>query len=77
MFRVTDVFSIGDSLSVTLDGDADKITNGCKLVDDSGDIIVVKSVAMIRYEDPQYIGKNVTILIDKCSIATGSTLSIV
>ena len=76
MFRVTDIFPIGDSLSVTLDGDRDKITNGCKLTDDKGNIIAVKSVAMVRYVDPQYIGKNVTVLIDKCDIAVGSTLSI-
>ncbi|MBD5138954.1 MAG: hypothetical protein HDT24_06580 [Ruminococcus sp.] len=76
MFRVIDILPIGNNLSVALDGDIDKIANGCKLVDDSGNVIVVKSVAMVRYTDPQYIGKNVTVLIDKCDIAVGSTLSI-
>lgn len=76
MLRVTDIFQIGDNLSVTLDGDGDKITNGCKLVDDSGNVIVVKSVAMVRYDAPQYIGKDITVLIDKCDIAVGSTLSL-
>lgn len=76
MFKVTDILPIGNNLSVTLDGDSNKIANGCKLVDDSGNVIVVKSVAMVRYTDPKYIGKNVTVLIDKCDIAIGSTLSI-
>ena len=76
MLRVTDILSIGNSLSVALDGDIDKIANGCKLIDDRGNVIVVKSVAMVRYTDPQYIGKNVTVLIDKCDITVGSTLSI-
>lgn len=76
MLRVTDIFPIGDSLSVTLNGDSDKITNGCKLTDNKGNIISVKSVAMVRYVEPQYIDKNITILIDKCDISVGSTLSI-
>ncbi len=76
MFRVTDILPIGNNLSITLDGDSDKITNGCKLVDDSGNVIIVKSVAMVRYTDPQYIGNDITVLIDKCDIAVGSTLSI-
>lgn len=76
MLKVTDIFPIGNSLSVTLDGDSDKIANGCKLVDDNGNVIVVKSVATVRYTDSQYIGKDITVLIDKCDIAVGSTLSI-
>lgn len=76
MLRVTDILPIGNSLSVTLDGGIDKIANGCKLIDGNGNVIVVKSVAMVRYTDPQYIGNNVTVLIDKCDIAVGSTLSI-
>ncbi|MEZ3454454.1 MAG: hypothetical protein K1W17_08800 [Oscillospiraceae bacterium] len=76
MFKVTDILPIGNGLSITLDGNSDKITNGCKLVDDSGNVIVVKSVAMVRYTDPQYIGNDVTVLVDKCDIAVGSTLSI-
>ncbi|MCX4257484.1 MAG: hypothetical protein OSJ54_11265 [Oscillospiraceae bacterium] len=76
MFKVTDILPIGGGLSITLDGDSGKITNGCKLIDDNGNVIVVKSVAMVRYTDPQYIGKDVTVLVDKCDIAVGSTLSI-
>ena len=76
MLRVTDILPIGSELSVTLDGDSEKITNGCKLVDDNGNVVVVKSVAMVRYTDPQYIGKDITVLIDKCDISVGSTLSI-
>lgn len=76
MFRVTGILPIGGSLSITLDGDRNKITNGCKLVDDSGNVIVVKSVAMVRYTDPKYIGNDITVLVDKCDIAVGSMLSI-
>lgn len=76
MFRVTGILPIGGSLSITLDGDRDKIINGCKLVDDSGNVIVVKSVAMVRYTDPKYIGNDITVLVDKCDIAVGSMLSI-
>lgn len=76
MLRVTDIFPIGGSLSVTLEGDIDKITGSCKLIDGKGNIIEIKSVAMVKYADPQYIGKNITVMIDKCDIAVGSTLSI-
>ncbi len=77
MLKVTDVFQVGNSLSVTLDGESDKITNGCKLIDDNGNIVVVRSVAMIRHNDPEYIGKNITVLVDKCDIEVGSMLSMV
>lgn len=76
MLKVTGILPVGGSLSVTLDGSIDKISNGCRLVDGSGNVIVVKSVAMVRYTDPQYIGRNVTVLIDKCDISVGSVLSI-
>lgn len=76
MFKVTGILPIGSDLSITLDGDSKKIKNGSKLVDDNGNVIVIKSVAMVRYTDPQYIGNDVTVLVDKCDIAVGSTLSI-
>ncbi|MCM1022696.1 MAG: hypothetical protein NC395_01395 [Prevotella sp.] len=76
MLKVTDILQIGNSLSVTLDGDSGKIANGCKLVDDRGNIIVVKSVAMVRYDDVRYIGNDITVLVDKCDISVGSILSI-
>ena len=76
MFKVTDILPVGDNLSVTLDGDSEKIANGCRLVDVNGNIIVVRSVAMVKYTDPQHIGKNITVLIDKCDLTVGSILSI-
>ena len=61
MLKVIDILPIGNSLSVALDGSIDKISNGCKLVDNNGNVIIVRSVAMVRYTDPKYIGKNVTV----------------
>lgn len=52
MFKVLDVFKIGDMLSVTLDGKCEKLKNGTKLCDKSGRIYEVVSVAMIRYNEP-------------------------
>lgn len=49
MFKVLDVFKIGDMLSVTLDGKCEMLKNGTKLYDKSGRTYEVVSVAMTRY----------------------------
>ncbi len=77
MLKVIDTFLIGTTLSVTLEGRCDNISNGSRLVDSNGNIIVVKSVAMTRHDNPADISKNTTILIDYCDIKKGSELSIV
>ncbi len=76
MLKVMDIFQVGNGLSVTLDGETDKVTNGCKLIDGNGNTVVVKSVAMIRHNDPEHIDKNIIVLVDKCDIAIGSIFSI-
>jgi len=75
MLKVMDIFQVGNDLSITLDGETDKVTNGCKLIDSNGNTVVVKSVAMIRHNDPEYFDKNIIVLVDKCDIAIGSMLS--
>lgn len=76
MYRVLDVFPIGEMLSVTLEGCCDKLANGSRLVDGDGNVIVVRSVAMTRYDNPSDISKSTTILIDSCPIDKGTELSI-
>ena len=70
MFKVLDVFKIGDMLSVTLDGKCEMLKNGTKLYDE------VVSVAMTRYNDPSDIAKSTTVLLKACDIETGSELFI-
>lgn len=57
MYRVLDVFPVGKMLSVTLDGAFEGISNGTRLVDGDGNMIVVQSVAMTRHNDPADIKK--------------------
>lgn len=76
MLKVLDVFPIGDMLSVTLEGSCEQLKNGCKLVDSSGNIIIVNSVAMTRHINPSDINKNATIMINLCELSKGSELSI-
>ena len=73
MFKVLDVFKIGDMLSVTLDGKCEMLK---KLYDKSGRTYEVVSVAMTRYNDPSDIAKSTTVLLKACDIKTGSELFI-
>ena len=76
MFRVLDVFPIGTMLSIPLEGTCEEIANGSKLIDSNGNEIVVKSVAMTRYNNPSDISKSTTIIVDMCNIKKGNELSI-
>ena len=76
MFKVLDVFPVGKMLSVTLEGKCKEITNGIKLVDNAGNIIVVDSVAMTRHTNPEDINSNTTIFVEAKSIERGSEWSI-
>lgn len=76
MLKVIDIFPLGNRLSVTLDGVSDSIKNGSRLVDSHGNAIQVISVGMVRYTDPEEIGKTTTILVDKCDLDVGTELSI-
>lgn len=76
MLKVIDVFEVGKMMSVTLKGPCDGISNGTRLIDSDGNIIVVQSVAMTRYEDPTDIKNSTTILVASCDIHKDSELSI-
>ena len=76
MFKVLDVFKIGDMLSVTLGGKCEMLKNGTKLYDKSGRTYEVVSVAMTRYSDPSDIAKSTTVLLKACDIETGLELFI-
>ena len=76
MLKVIDIFPIGNRLSVTLDGVNDNIKNGSRLFDSHGNAIQVISVGMVKYTDPEEIGKTTTILVEKCDLDVGTELSI-
>lgn len=76
MLKVLDVFPIGNMLSVTLEGPCADIKNGCKLIDNNGNTIVVVSVAMTRHNNPKDIKENTTIMINSCSLQKGTELFI-
>ena len=76
MLKVLDVFPIGNMLSVTLEGSCDSLKNGSKLVDNSGNVIVVVSVAMTRHENPTDINKSTTVMVNSCKLKKGAELSI-
>lgn len=74
MFKVVDVFRIGDRMSVTLEGKCESLKNGSRLVDDKGNPVNVISVGTTRHENPSDITRYTTILVAPCEIEKGSTL---
>lgn len=74
MFKVIDVFKIGDRMSVTLEGKCETLKNGSKLVDADGNQINVISVGTTRHENPADIARYTTILVSPCEIKKGSAL---
>lgn len=76
MFKVLNVFKVGNMLSVTLDGKCEMLKNGIRLYDKNGRTYEVVSVAMTRYKDPSDIAKITTVLLKDCDIKTGSELFI-
>ena len=74
MFKVVDVFKIGDRMSVTLDGRCEALKNGSKLIDDKGNPIDVISVGTTRHENPSDIAKYTTILVSPCKLEKGNIL---
>lgn len=76
MLKVLDVFPIGNMLSVTLEGSCDNIKNGCKLIDNDGNTVVVVSVAMTRHNNPADINKSTTVMVNSCQLKKGTELSI-
>jgi hypothetical protein len=76
MFKVLDVFKVGDMLSVTLEGKCDLLKNGSKLTDGNGSIYEVVSVGMTRHNNPSDIVKSTTILVKSCNLEKGNELFI-
>ena len=76
MLKILDVFPIGKMLSVTLEGPCEDIKSGCRLVDSSGNTVVVLSVAMTRHNNPADINKSTTVMINSCPLKKGTELSI-
>ena len=76
MFEVVEVFKIGDLLSVTLKGKCEKIKNGSKLEDESGNVYDVISVGMTRHDNPSDISLSTDVLMLPCDLEKGEKLFI-
>lgn len=76
MYKVIDVFQLGNMLSVTVSGNGEGIKNGTRLVDGKGQLITVQSVAMTKNLNPGDISQCTTLLVTGCDIKKGSELSI-
>lgn len=76
MLKVLYVFPIGKMLSVTPEGPCEDIKSAGKLVDSSGNTVVVLSVAMPRHNNPADINKSTTVMINSCTLKKGTELSI-
>lgn len=74
MFKVIDVFKIGENLSVTFEGKCDNLKNGSKLKDINGNIYNIISVGMTRYDTPEDISKSTTVLLSPCNLSEGNIL---
>lgn len=76
MFKVIDVFKIGENISVTFEGKCEGIKNGSRLVDTNGNEYNIISVAMANYSDPRDMAKSTTVLMHPCDIEKGKLLQI-
>ncbi len=76
MLKVLGVMTIGGRTAITLEGSGHDIKNGSKLIDKNGNEIIVISVGMMNFANPDDIGKYTTVLVDSCSLTEGSELSI-
>lgn len=76
MLKIVNSFKVGNMLSVTVDGNCDKIKNGSRLKDAAGNFYEVVSVGMTRYNNPKDISKSTTILIAPCTLEKDSELFI-
>lgn len=76
MFKVLDVFKIGENVSVTFEGRCETIKNGSRLKDSAGKSYNVISVGMTRHENPGDISKSTTVLLEQCDLEKGRVLFI-
>ena len=74
MFKVVDVFNVGNMLSATIEGKCENIKNGVILCDADGNSYTVMSVGMTRYLNPHDIAKSTTILVTPGTLKSGSNL---
>lgn len=74
MFKVVDVFNVGNMLSATIEGKCEEIKNGVILCDADGNSYTVLSVGMTRHHNPHDIAKSTTILVTPCTLKRGSNL---
>ena len=76
MFKIIDVFHVGEKLSITVEGNCSEIKNGSRLTDKKGNVYIVDAVGMTRYDDPKDISKVTTLLVTPVFIEKGSELFI-
>ena len=76
MIKVLDIFPIGDKISVTLEGNCDRIKNGSKLIGADNTEFKVLSVATTRNDNPADFSKTTTVLMPNCNIKRGYELKI-
>ena len=76
MFMVVDVFIIENMLSVTVEGEPNKINNQTILIDKSGNKYKVISVAFEKYNNPHDISRFTTFLTNICDLKKGTVLFI-
>lgn len=62
-YKVLDTFRIGESTSVTIQGNGNGLMNGVEIQDESGRSYRIKSVAMIEGENPENMEESTTLLI--------------
>lgn len=74
MYKVLDIFSIANMISVTLEGNCDELKNGAKLIDEDNKIYNVVSVAMTGHDDPSDISNSTIVLITPCDLKKGVRL---
>ena len=74
MYKVIDVFRVGNKLSVTFDGSGNGLRNGCELTDHNNLAVKVESVAMPHPTTESSIFDSTTVLLPLCEIKKGDVL---
>ena len=77
MFKIIDVFRIGNKLSVTLEGQCDKLRNGSMLTNQKGITEKIDSIAMVNSRINDYLRNSVIVMMPLCDIHKGDQLHLV
>ena len=64
MYKVIDIFPIGDNSSVTVAGNGEKLKNGLYVYDENNERYKLLNVAMTGGQKAENIGKMTTLLIE-------------